>query len=331
MNIPITVLMSVYNSEHFLIDSINSVLNQTFTKFEFIIINDGSTDSSLKIINQFALSDNRIKVINKSNSGTYDCLNIGIERAKGEWISIIDSDDVYETNKLESQYSFSKLNKSINLIGSNFITINDKGEKLKTYEVPTNQFILKDNLSKRKLFFPHSSFFYKKELAIINKYRAEIFPNGGDYDFSLRFSEIGNIACVDLFLVQIRKHNRQTSAKNSFRQLTYSRMAQISHLIRKKGYPDPLNQKKTDKSFIQFFNFLKLDKRLQRLNNFHLLKVQIKYLLLNLNLRSFIKLFLLIIQSPLTIIQYIIIHLSDKQIENRLVNQWINEYSKVKK
>jgi len=110
MNIPITVLMSVYNSEHFLIDSINSVLNQTFTKFEFIIINDGSTDSSLKIINQFALSDNRIKVINKSNSGTYDCLNIGIERAKGEWISIIDSDDVYETNKLESQYSFSKLN-----------------------------------------------------------------------------------------------------------------------------------------------------------------------------------------------------------------------------
>tara|TARA_B100001057_G_scaffold438887_1_gene471693 strand:+ start:707 stop:1702 length:996 start_codon:yes stop_codon:yes gene_type:complete len=331
MNIPITVLMSVYNDEHFLNDSINSVLNQSFIKFEFIIVNDGSTDSSLKIINQFALLDNRIKVINKSNSGSYDSLNLGIEQAKGDWISIIDSDDVYESHKLESQYSYSQLNKSVNLIGSNYITINDKGEKLKTYKVSTSQIILKDNLSKRKLFFPHSSFFYKKELAILNKYRAEIFLNGGDYDFGLRFSEMGDIACIDSFLVQIRKHSRQTSVTNAFRQLTNSKIAQISHLIRKKGYPDPIKQKKTDELFIKFFNFLKQDKKLQRLNNFQFLILQIKYLLLNLNLRSFIKLSILVFKLPLAIFHYAILYLSGRKIDDELVNKWINRNYNEKK
>ena len=68
MTISITVIMSVYNAENFIKDSISSVLNQTYKNFEFIIINDGSTDSSPKIINQLALTDNRIKVINKTNT-----------------------------------------------------------------------------------------------------------------------------------------------------------------------------------------------------------------------------------------------------------------------
>ena len=231
-----------------------------------------------KIINQLALSDSRIKIINKSNSGLYKSLNLGIELARGEWISIIDSDDIYEPNKLESQYSFSQLNKSINLIGSNFTTINGKGKKLKTYEIPTNQLILKDNLSKKKpSFFPHSSFFYKKELAMTNKYRPEIFEKGsGDYDFSLRFSEIGDLACIGLSLVRIRRHNQQMSVLKSYDQLINSSIAQISHLLRKNGHEDPTNIQKSEKLFLKFSNFIRQDVELQKLNNFRIFKFHLR-------------------------------------------------------
>ena len=315
MTISITVIMSVYNAENFIKDSISSVLNQTYKNFEFIIINDGSTDSSPKIINQLALTDNRIKVINKSNTGSYSSLNLAIEQARGEWISIIDSDDVYELDKLEKQYSFSKLNKSINLIGSRFSTINEKGKKLKNYEVPTDPIILKDNISKRKLSFPHSSFFYKKELAILNKYRGDVFKIGADYDFCLRFSEIGDVACIESFSVQIRRHRQQIShTEKGLRQLINARVAQISHLLRKKGYPDPVGLDINDKLYIQFYNFIKNDKELKILNNFQILIMQIKYLLLNLDFKSFIKLFYLIIKSPMIIFNYIIFYFTGKII-----------------
>jgi len=318
--------MSVYNGELFLKESISSVLKQSFAEFEFIIVNDGSTDSSLKIINQFALLDNRIRVINKLNSGSYDSLNLGIEQAKGEWISIIDSDDIYETDKLKKQYSFSKLNKSVNLIGSCFSTINEKGGKLKNYKVPTDQIILKDNLSKKKLSFPHSSFFYKKRLAILNKYRSNVFKIGADYDLCLRFSEIGDIACIESFSVRLRRHRQQIShTEKGLRQLINSRVAQISHLIRKKGYSDPIGLDINDKLYIQFYNFIKNDNELKKITNFQILIIQINYLLLNLDFKNFIKLFYLIIKSPLIILNYIMYHFSGKIIENELINKWIQK------
>ena len=94
MTIPITVLMSVYNGERFLKDSISSVLNQSFTEFEFIIINDGSTDNSINIIREFSFIDKRIRIINKQNTGLTNSLNKGIEIANGKWIARVDDDDV---------------------------------------------------------------------------------------------------------------------------------------------------------------------------------------------------------------------------------------------
>lgn len=90
----VSVLMSVYNGERWLAESIESVLNQTFTDFEFLIVNDGSTDGSGEIINRYAEQDSRIHVFDKPNTGLADSLNYGIARAKGEWIARIDADDV---------------------------------------------------------------------------------------------------------------------------------------------------------------------------------------------------------------------------------------------
>ena len=102
----ISVLIPVYNGEAYLDQCLNSVVNQSLKNIEIIIINDGSTDSSSGIIENYQNSDNRIRVITKSNSGYGDSLNIGLDSAIGEYISIVESDDIIPIDFLEQLYSF---------------------------------------------------------------------------------------------------------------------------------------------------------------------------------------------------------------------------------
>ena len=90
----ISVIMPVFNCEDYLEESIVSILDQTYPYFEFIIINDGSTDQSPKIIKKYANQDDRIIIINQSNSGIVTALNKGIDVARGEWLFRMDGDDV---------------------------------------------------------------------------------------------------------------------------------------------------------------------------------------------------------------------------------------------
>ncbi len=98
----VSVLMPVYNSEKYIVESIDSVLNQTFDDFEFIIINDGSTDNTSAIITEYASRDKRIKLINKDNEGYGKSMNRGLDLAKGDYISIVEPDDWIDRNMLQN-------------------------------------------------------------------------------------------------------------------------------------------------------------------------------------------------------------------------------------
>jgi glycosyltransferase involved in cell wall biosynthesis len=120
----ISVVMSVYNGEKFLIEAIESILNQTFSDFEFIIINDGSTDESLKIIEEYVLRDFRIRLISRVNKGLIPSLNEGVANARGEWIARMDADDISLPDRFEKQLAWLKKTQAdicggwIKLIGS---------------------------------------------------------------------------------------------------------------------------------------------------------------------------------------------------------------------
>ena len=129
----ITVLMAVYNGERWLAESIQSVLEQTFTNFEFIIVNDGSNDCSLQIINQFSKKDSRIRVYNKKNSGLADSLNYGIAEARGEWIARIDADDICSLERLQKQIECVRLNTDLVLVGSGLVIIDENGIIIKHF------------------------------------------------------------------------------------------------------------------------------------------------------------------------------------------------------
>lgn len=102
MNSPkITIYTPVYNGERYLVEAVESVLNQTFRDYEYLIINDGSTDGTKAIAEAYARSDSRVIVVNKQNGGVSTASNVAIRIAKGDYLARIDADDVCRPIRLE--------------------------------------------------------------------------------------------------------------------------------------------------------------------------------------------------------------------------------------
>lgn len=106
----VTVLLPIYNAERYLDECMSSVLGQTLEDLEIIAINDGSKDSSLEILGRYAERDPRVSILDKPNSGYGDSLNQGIDRAQGEYVTFVESDDYVPADAMESLYTFAKEN-----------------------------------------------------------------------------------------------------------------------------------------------------------------------------------------------------------------------------
>ncbi len=125
-NPEISVVMSVYNAELYLDESITSILDQTYRDFEFIIIDDGSTDNSLSIIEKYKRQDERVVLISRENKGLIASLNEGIKQAKGRYIARMDADDIAMKCRLKKQLDYiTKYN--LDILGSNVYFINQDG------------------------------------------------------------------------------------------------------------------------------------------------------------------------------------------------------------
>lgn len=236
----VSVLMSCFNAKRWLAEAIESVLAQTFKNYEFIIINDGSTDNTWDIIQQYASIDSRIVPISKKNTGLADSLNKGILKARGRWIARLDADDLCEPTRLEEQVAFSQQNKKIVLLGTGFTEIDETGRKIKTHFYPKEHDTLVRNLETSKRFFPHSSAFYRVDIAkSIGGYNKRI-TRAEDKKFWLDFTLRGKIACLRTPLVLVRKHSNQVSLdQGGFRQLCDAIIATTCYYLVKHGKEDP--------------------------------------------------------------------------------------------
>jgi glycosyltransferase involved in cell wall biosynthesis len=184
MNNPkISIIMSVYNSERFLAEAIESILGQTFKEFEFIIINDCSTDNSLKIINEYKRNDERIRLIeNSQNIGLTKSLNLGIKVSKGRYIARIDADDIALNKRLEIQYNYLEKNKDIFLIGAGAYNFSSSiNAAFTTIHKPlTDHLDIKERLYNKNCIY-HPTIMFRNEKFL---YR-EKFVYAQDYDFYL--------------------------------------------------------------------------------------------------------------------------------------------------
>ena len=133
----ISVVMTVYNAEDYLEEAMQSILDQTFKNFEFIIIDDGSNDNSIRLIERFAMKDNRISYVSRENKGLIYSLNEALDKAKGCYIARMDADDISYPERLEKQYSFMKANE-YDICGGDYISINQGGFFKDSHKVPKN-------------------------------------------------------------------------------------------------------------------------------------------------------------------------------------------------
>ena len=332
MNITISVIMSVYNGENWLKESISSVLNQTFTNFEFIIVNDGSEDTSLQIIQSFASNDNRIQVIDKMNTGVSNSRNQAIEVASGEWIANIDADDIWSAQKLDLQYKEALSNQDVVLVGTTSKEIDQEGEILRYTNYPSDNKTLKRNLFQMRKFFSHSSYFYRANIAkSLGGYRNRI-KTADDYDLCLRLSELGQIICINKPLVTIRNHLLQLSHEESGnRQNLDARLALISLLLKQKGFKDPVSNNNAMSEFKEFFKFVEKEIHVLGLNKYKLFIKQLKSKLVKINFLSVISFFLLTLKSPQYVLRYFIEMIRGEMISNTVMNKWASKEIDFKK
>jgi len=139
----LTILLPVYNAGTFLAEAIDSILQQTFKNFELLIINDGSSDESLSIINKFASKDSRVRVISRENKGFIATLQEGIAIAKSDLIARMDADDIALPTRLEKQYAYMSNHPECMVVGCQLQIIDETGKKLHIDPRPTTNMNLR--------------------------------------------------------------------------------------------------------------------------------------------------------------------------------------------
>ncbi len=221
----VSVIMPVYNASKYLPEAIEGILNQSFSDFEFIIIDDGSSDDSPKIIRKYVKRDKRIKVLtNKENRGSVKCRNMGLKLARGKYVAVEDADDVSLPNRLEVQVQYLEDNPQVVLLGTSYHIIDETGEILTTVEVPTKDKVLRRILLKNNPIDHGSIMFRRKEICRIGGYREE-FVYAHDYDLILRALEIGEIHNLSSIHHKWRFRKESISAKKFALQTAFSRLA----------------------------------------------------------------------------------------------------------
>lgn len=134
----VSVLMTVYNAEKYISEAIESILNQSYKNFEFIIVNDGSNDGTLKLIKEYRSKDKRIKIISLNrNYGPSYASNIGIIKAKGQYLFKMDADDISEKDRLEKQVKFLLNKPETSMLGGQCTLIGKDGKVIGKKEFPT--------------------------------------------------------------------------------------------------------------------------------------------------------------------------------------------------
>jgi glycosyltransferase involved in cell wall biosynthesis len=224
--------MPVYNGEAYLNEAIESVLNQTYTEFEFLIINDGSTDNTQKIIESY--KDQRIKCIYQDTAGVASALNKGISMAKGEYIWRHDADDKCLPEQLENQLNFLEVYKNYALVSTQIAFMTDRGKIAYDYKQPKDTYFNNSDFVKveRDQFNPyspitHATVLMKKSIFdTVEVYRTD-FKTSEDTDLWLRIIEHFNAAVMNYCSYFVRLNSTSATqihkkTNNFYRDLAFA-------------------------------------------------------------------------------------------------------------
>ena len=175
----LSVVMSCYNAQGTVQKAIDSIVNQSFTEFEFIIIDDASSDNTLEILSQYQKQDKRITILtNESNQGLSYSLNRGIQQARTPIIARMDADDISYSSRLQFQYDFMQDHPEVDILGTAVRYVDKSQKPVKTVSLPSEDRDIKKRVFRKTLVF-HPTVMIRKE----------VYEQHGYYDPDLRWAE----------------------------------------------------------------------------------------------------------------------------------------------
>lgn len=243
----VTVFMAVYNGEKYIKEAIESVLNQSYTDFELLIINDGSTDQTLDIIATF--SDSRIRLLhNDGNKGLTYTRNHGVREARGKYFATLDSDDIAMPKRLKTQVGYMTANPDVAICGGQAVLIDGNSKEIRPYKVHVG-----DNLSHwlvlHNVFINSTLMIKTSVMREMDGYR-EMAP-AEDYDLAFRIGLKHRVANLKDKLVYYREHDNnisrvQTEKRNS------AELRIIEHIHSSLNIPADSSLVKVHKSILNY-------------------------------------------------------------------------------
>ncbi len=323
----VSVIMACHNAALFIEYAIASVVNQTFTDIELIIVDDASSDESLLLAQKAAHKHSRISVFSLTeNVGQGAARNFAINKAKGEWLAILDADDAFLMNKIERQLQYiGNSGSNVVLIGTNSFEINEKQVRFSMQSYPTRSENLIKNLVRVKRFPPHSSLMYRTMAVQSLKGFDSRYSRAEDYDLLLRLSRHGSFALVPEPLIEYRHHGSNISKTNmGFEQVKYGTAATICHYIRENDQKDPSQFSSVNdwKDFLAWVN-----KRLEEESLYNYLQIKEHWNSVILQSKNPLfkagKLTRLTVLQPFFAWQLVLEKIFSNRLPKQLANEWI--------
>lgn len=196
----VSIVLPVYNGEHTLNLAIDSIISQTYSNLELIIVNDCSTDGTEGIIKKYAEIDSRIVIINNSaNLKLPNSLNIGFEHATGDYLTWTSDDNIYKEDAIQKMIAFLQRDKNIDMVYADYTQIDEEGKVLDSLVLSNIDMLPFGNMI-------GACFLYKRDIAeLVGKYDSDTFL-AEDYDYWIRMWKIGNIVHLNENLYYYRRH-----------------------------------------------------------------------------------------------------------------------------
>ena len=240
----VSVIMSVYNGAAFLSEAVESMLKQTFRDFEFIIVDDGSTDESRVILEEIAAVDARLSVIVQPNRGLVDALNRAIHVARGKFIARMDADDVAIATRLEKQLHFMNQNPSVAVVGGAVEIIDARGVSVGRLTFPRVDAQIRRELESGGCPLCHPTVLMRTDAVRATGGYRPVVVDAEDYDLWLRLADKYHIGNLSDIVLKYRRHPGQVSLQRFKRQALSSLAARASAGCRRRRLPDFLEIEK---------------------------------------------------------------------------------------
>jgi len=235
----VSVVMPVHNGGPYLAEAVDSIRSQTFEDFEFVIVDDGSTDGTPEFLDRVSAVDQRVRVYTQVRRGLVATLNRACSLARGELLARMDADDIAAAHRLAAQVARMQSDPGLGVLGGNITVMKDDGGTIYDVRYPSSDAEIRAILRSSSAFAHPAVMMRRSAFEHLGGYRSA-FADAEDYDLWLRFGETSRLGNLPTSVLRYRFHPGQVSCRRQEQQIISTVAAQVAARLRRDGLSDQL-------------------------------------------------------------------------------------------